>query len=287
MLGVLMADMGFRGFFDDGQHWLGISRNVDGGHLHQIGQTMINEETEQPGVLYTGKLPDIYAVAAQLARNRMMTNPQFWLSRADPAYDPWKDRTMSYSQPATIVNPTPGIAIAPINPKFQSAPLAVAVALFPPGTHLKDLPSQTPIAWTRGLQSDGTWRDDSPYGDWGGYVVFADGTLIQFSHGIGNRLVKFGTSQPTSSIAQALPVGTRVSEYQPLPGSPSASRAAHAARLAEIGNSVLETGVVVLLPLFIVARMVIYFRGGRPPLATLLNLACVILFLLMLVMMGL
>ena len=65
------------------------------------------------------------------------------------------------------------------------------------------------------MKPDGTWADDSPSGNWGGYVFFADGHVINFKDSINGRLVKWGTKIPTSNILEALPPGTRILEYKP------------------------------------------------------------------------
>ncbi len=78
-----------------------------------------------------------------------------------------------------------------------------------------ELPPTTPLVWTRGLQPDGKWsKTSAPYGDWGGFVVFADGSMQKFNT-IDRKLVKFGTKQPTSDIREALPPGTRILESAP------------------------------------------------------------------------
>lgn len=44
--------------------------------------------------------------------------------------------------------------------------------------------SVTPIAWTKGLETDGTWSEDeevSPWGDSGGHIAFADGHVTFFN----------------------------------------------------------------------------------------------------------
>lgn len=104
---------------------------------------------------------------------------------------------------------------APINPKFANAPLAFAVAIFPPGKGRTSLPATTPLAWTRGLQPDGTWsKTHGTYGDWGGHIVFMGGNVEKFKS-IDGKLVKFGTNEPTSNILEALPPGSRISEFTP------------------------------------------------------------------------
>ena len=39
-------------------------------------------------------------------------------------------------------------------------------------------PSLTPLLWTKGLQADGTWADDSPWEGRGGHIAFLDGHVV-------------------------------------------------------------------------------------------------------------
>ena len=152
-------------------------------------------------------LTDVYAYAAELARSGILMWPQFWLSRIDPSL-----KTAAFEDNHYIVNSVS----KRINPKFQGAPLAFAVALLP---KVSDLPPTTPIAWTRGLQPDGTWRKDNPYGGKGGDVFFVGGNVQQYTKTAG-PFVKWGTLEPTSNILEALPPGTRIGEYVPPAHSP-------------------------------------------------------------------
>lgn len=212
-----------------------------------------------------------------------MIDPLMWFSNQDPAFDLWQDKPTILRQLATILNPTTDSSSAPINPNFRGAPLALAVALFPSGMSLKDLPAKTPLAWTRGLEPAGTWRDDSPYGDWGGFIVFADGSLVQISRAIDGKLVKFDTTEPTSNIAQALPPGTRVSEYKPPPDMAAKARAA---RRAVWLADALPGGGAIWLPIFILTGIVLHRRGGNPAIVTCITVSCICLAGLLFAMLG-
>ncbi len=177
-------------------------RAVDRSNLFSIGNKRISYETEHSNGMPPEALTDVYAYAAELARSGVLSSPQFWFSRIDPAM-----RTIDFEDLHSIINPATKL----INPKFQGAPLAFAVALLP---KVSDLPPTTPIAWTRGLQPDGTWRKDSPYGGDDGAVVFAAGNVQQCAKTAG-PFVKWGTHEPTSNILEALPPGTRIGEYVP------------------------------------------------------------------------
>jgi len=184
------------------------SRNLDGLNLRIIGQVMLAAENDRPGVLSSTTPSEIHALTAQLARAGL-NDPRLWLSKVD-ANNPY-----SAKPPVTILAADPAAdGTRLINPEFQDLPLAFAVAHFSPGTDITKLPATTPLAWTRGLQPDGEWsKTAAPYGDWGGFIVFAGGNLERFKT-INGELVKFGTTQPTSDIREALPPGTRILESQ-------------------------------------------------------------------------
>ncbi len=79
-----------------------------------------------------------------------------------------------------------------------------------------DAPAQTtPLAWTRGLQPDGTWSFDSPFYGEGGYILFRDGH-VEFFETVEGALVDYQSKEATSDIAKALPPGAKILEY-PMP----------------------------------------------------------------------
>ena len=163
------------------------------------------------GTLPSEDAADVYEVAARLMRVGAQNDSSLWFSFADSTYPRPTDIPDILDPDYTGPKKT-----APINPKFKAAPLAVAVAIYPTGVGKLSLPSTVPLAWTRGLQPDGTWSKTlAPYGDWGGYVVFLGGNVTTFKGGIKGGLVKFGTNEPTSNILEALPPGSRISEFVP------------------------------------------------------------------------
>jgi hypothetical protein len=71
-----------------------------------------------------------------------------------------------------------------------------------------------PIAWTRGLQPDGTWSKDSPHEGEGGYIVFLGGNVSGFTKSLTDSpLQRYDGNGTTTNILEALPPGTRVGEY--------------------------------------------------------------------------
>ena len=71
--------------------------------------------------------------------------------------------------------------------------------------------TSTPIAWTRGLGTNGKWADDAPYGDTGGHILFLDGHVEKFGDVVG-KLKDYETGQPTSDIRKAVAPGATILE---------------------------------------------------------------------------
>ena len=101
--------------------------------------------------------------------------------------------------------------------EFEEWPLGVSVAS---GVNPMADPSTTPIAWTRGLRTDGTWQDldgERPgvYGKEGGFIVFLDGHVQWYAdlRSGGGRLVHAGTGHPTADIREALGTGTAAYDF--------------------------------------------------------------------------
>ena len=132
-------------------------------------------------------------------------SPRHWVSRLDQVV-----KASDFEMLGSILADGDKSKFAP---GFDAVPLAWAVALVP---DITKLPPETPVMWTRGLQPDGTWQADSPYGNWGGYVGYAGGAMNVFRGQI-TGLMKWGTKIPTANISEALPPGTRIGEYTVTP----------------------------------------------------------------------
>ena len=98
-----------------------------------------------------------------------------------------------------------------LDPVFAKSRPAFAVNLA--GGSTSD-PASTPIAWTRGLQPDGTWALHSPYGRQGGHIVFLGGNVV-FYDNVRDQLARYDGRGVTSNILEALPPGARIGEYIP------------------------------------------------------------------------
>jgi len=148
----------------------------------------------------------VFTLAAAMARQGTVTDSAVWLSLAD---DPAGTFERAKLPPILLTSE----AGAPLNPEFQRLPLAFAVLLWPqnwPQNIAATAPSTTPLIWTRGLQPDGTWRDDNPFYGQGGWIIPVDYGSHYFHSALtmeNTPLVKWGTDEKTVNLAEALPPG--------------------------------------------------------------------------------
>ncbi len=173
-------------------------RAFDMSHLRSIGTASLSYATD-----HNDQLPNasnILDYAWQLIdAGRLPNDIGIWQSHLDPA---------SYLENCSS-------ASIPKNDPQNSTYLfksCVAVVLEKLNTKM---PVTTPIAWTRGLQSDGTWTTFSPYGSKCGMIVFLDGRVMHY-HNLsdnGGQLTRFDGKGKTANIFEALPPGIRVGEY--------------------------------------------------------------------------
>jgi hypothetical protein len=191
-----------------------------------IGQGWLAHDNDTPSKS-SEAFAGVYDFAAMLARS-VEPGPFYEGAERDPsvlghwfyAYDPaWLH---SKPHPTTIIMRTSPGAPMTLNPIFRGSPVAWAVAIFPPDIRINQLPPETPLVWTRGLRPDGTWREDSPLAGKGGAMVFVSGAAMNYKGPVGSGplarpFMQWGTQTPTTNILEALPPGTRISEYIPPP----------------------------------------------------------------------
>lgn len=142
----------------------------------------------------------IHTVAGLLARRGILTDARHWFSAADldqfaSSNDLKKlDRVLDPSRTA-------------LDPTFASQ----KVVAWDFATGLRaSMPDSTPVAWTRGLRSDGSWDPKSSiYGGAGGYIAFPYGKVKFFSDLKTTPLV-LPDGRTTSNILEALPAKARV-----------------------------------------------------------------------------
>lgn len=173
-------------------------RSVDSSNLRQIGIASLIYASE-----HKDKLPEadnIWDYAGALARDGGLNDATIWATGSDPA---------NVNQPglSTVLKSDK----TALEPAFRELKPSWAVPL---GEITASMPATMPIAWTRGLQADGTWAAHSPNGTEGGHVVFLGGN-VAFYRNTKDAFMRFDGKGMTSNILEALPPGTRIGEYIP------------------------------------------------------------------------
>ncbi|WP_221028824.1 type II secretion system protein [Actomonas aquatica] len=185
-------------------------RAVDSSNLSEIGKAAMLYSTANRDALPNptqtsrtigGTNQAYWQWFGQIARFGGLNDPTLFVSKLDDAIDP-------NALPLTVLDPD--VTTPPtLHPDLTALPtLSWNVVA---GLRAGDPPT-TPIAFTRGLRTDGTWSgegtaDDDPnrgpYGDAGGFIVFLGGN-VEFFASIEDRLVS-NTGRPTSNLRQAVP----------------------------------------------------------------------------------
>ncbi|MFH1498750.1 MAG: hypothetical protein ABII82_13095 [Verrucomicrobiota bacterium] len=176
-------------------------RSAEVSNLRQIGQA---------GLIYAAdhqdRLPetdDLHGFMIALAKAGGMNSADLWFVHGDPLLK----TDIPY---ATVLN-AEGTAL---HDDLKDAPIGWAAVIS--GLHV-GAGSTTPVAWTRGLQPDGTWSKDSPHAGEGGYIVFLGGNISAFTRSLADQpLRRYDGNGTTTNILEALPPGSRVGEWRPV-----------------------------------------------------------------------
>lgn len=148
--------------------------------------------------------------ALTLAREQGLNQAALFALSDDPAV-----QATGRVVPVTVGTPsaTPGGAWT-LNADFAALPLSYTfVSGLPAGYDS----STTPVAWTRGLNSSGTWNgaDEATrpgvYGSEGGHIAYLDRHVVFYRTvaADGGKLLDALARTPTSDIRQALPPGAQ------------------------------------------------------------------------------
>lgn len=177
-------------------------RSVASSNLRQIAQASLIAASEHKDVLPGAMATDVHDYARITARDGGLNDATIWTIPADPAGGEVANRI------STVLTKDR----AALEPEFSKLKPSWAVALHPEmGV---ESPATMPIAWTRGLQADGTWAAHAPYGADGGHVVFLGGN-VSFLRNTKDAFERFDGKGKSSNILDALPPGSRISEYTP------------------------------------------------------------------------
>jgi len=180
-------------------------RAVDGNNLREIVKA---------AQIYAGdngdKLPDPFTLPATvltapanvwkwpgvLAKNNILIDPAFYFAKNDPVFNG--------TYPTFIINPS--AARNTLHTTFTGG--RSLSWEFVGGIKMSDA-ATSPVAYTRGLQSNGTWSTTSGvYKDAGGYVAFLGGNVGFYSSTSGifttNNSTSTSSTKPTD-VRQAIP----------------------------------------------------------------------------------
>lgn len=177
-------------------------RSVDSSNLRQIGQASLIVASDHQDVLPGAIATDVHDYARIAARDGGLNDATIWTTPVDPAGGEVANRI------STVVTRDREA----LEPEFAKLKPSWAVALHP--DMKADCPATMPIAWTRGLQPDGTWAGHAPYGADGGHVVFLGGN-VSFFRNTKDAFERFDGKGKCSNILDALPPESRISEYTP------------------------------------------------------------------------
>jgi len=197
----------------------GVKRSVEATKLRSVGQGAISYAAANDGFM-----PDPSPKRAEnaklkggdpyrnwiviLAKSGDMTDPTAYFSKID------KNFPASRDLPASVLNATRD----GVNPAMN-VDLAFEVI---GGLRTGDA-ATTPIAYTRGLKKDGTWDPKKGvYGDWGGHMVFLNGSTTTFQGGVKNKLTSTRDT-PTSDVTETVKLRTNGTQAFYGPGLGSAN----------------------------------------------------------------
>ena len=175
-------------------------------NLRQIAIAYMTYSTES-GRARTINAGSIYEWARILAQHADLNEPSIYIIPEDPEVEARSDQPL----PRVIATPRAPGEKWQLTDEFDGFPLSFSVV----NRLSTRAPSSTPLAWTRGLSSEGLWApletaSPSPYGDRGGHIVFLDGHVGFFrslnEDGQG-QLIHFTRKTSTANYQEAISPG--------------------------------------------------------------------------------
>lgn len=185
-------------------------RAVDANNLRELGKAAL---------IYAADNRDALPNPQQTSRQVSGSNERYWQWFGQLArYGGFNDPTLLVSNLDAAVDQT-ALPLLVLDPAISTPPtletdftsLGTTSFNVVAGLRLSDK-ATTPLAFTRGLGTDGTWSEagsseDDPnrgvYGETGGHIVFLGGN-VEFYTSIENLLIS-NTGRPTSNLRQAVP----------------------------------------------------------------------------------
>lgn len=148
---------------------------------------------------------------ARLAAETGVREAELYIFKEDPLVS-----LQTESIPPVLVQPAGNGSWEEID-GFENWPIGITVVS---GLNLDANPSTTPIAWTRGLDSTGSWQNHGSvrpgvYGSEGGFIVFLDGHVEFFKNLTqdGGQLIHYLDGTRTSDIREAVSPGAKAFDF--------------------------------------------------------------------------
>jgi len=180
-------------------------RAVDANNLREITKAAqifagdnndrLPDPTQAPATLVTGSTA-VFRWPGILAKNGILTDPSFYFSKNDPQYP-------AAGLPDAIIDP----AVAARNRLSANFINKTMSWEFVGGLKMSD-PATTPVAFTRGLQTNGSWNITSGvYKDTGGYISFLGGNVAFYSSTAtpAPLFTNNNSGRKTADVRQAIP----------------------------------------------------------------------------------
>lgn len=183
-------------------------RTVDANNLREIVKAATlyaadnHDRLPDPALLAAQNPPAVsgasgpFLWAGILAQRGILTDPAFYFAKNDPLFNG--------TYPTAILSPDNRNALDPSFTLNRTLSFELVG-----GLHMSDAPS-TPVAFTRGLQANGTWSaENGVYKDAGGHIAFLGGN-VQFFPNLTEAATQLtlNNGRKGSNLLQALP-------YQP------------------------------------------------------------------------
>jgi prepilin-type processing-associated H-X9-DG protein len=146
------------------------------------------------------------------ASDMVLNDPHVWVSPGDKYASKIVKETICQFNDGEKKVVASDEAFSKANSNLFSETFLLSYCFIAHGPFADILLESTPLAFTRGLCTDGTWDAEAGlYGSQGGYVAFCDGHVTWFDGDKPARFLRWDQSGYTSDIREAVPRNSEIS----------------------------------------------------------------------------